>query len=69
MTVLFTPSARAQFLAALAYIRYLKSYAAEEERRQWTEEWPDYTLPEHERPPFDRDRHLPAPNRTELMRS
>lgn len=42
---------------------YLKYYADEKERRQWAKEWPDDTLPEHEQPPFDRDRHLPTPGR------
>lgn len=47
---------------------YLKHYANEEERRQWAKEWPEETLPEHEQPPFDRDRHLPAPDRLGLAR-
>jgi hypothetical protein len=36
-----------------------KYYAGEEERRSWLREWPTYSMPEHEDPPFDRDRHLP----------
>ena len=38
---------------------YLKYYAEEQYRRQWAHDWPDDTMPEHEEPPFDRDRFLP----------
>jgi hypothetical protein len=38
---------------------YLKYYADEAYRRQWANDWPDDALPEHEAPPFDRDRFLP----------
>ena len=38
---------------------YLKYYADEEHRRQWAHDWPDDPMPDHEDPPFDRDRHLP----------
>jgi hypothetical protein len=38
---------------------YLKFYADEEYRRQWAHDWPDDRMPEHEEPPFDRDRFLP----------
>ena len=38
---------------------YLKYYADEERRRQWAADWPEDRIPEHEHPPFDRDRHLP----------
>ena len=38
---------------------YLKYYADEEYRRQWANDWPDDRMPEHEEPPFDRDRFLP----------
>ena len=38
---------------------YLKYYADEQQRQQWALDWPDDTMPEHEDPPFDRDRHLP----------
>jgi hypothetical protein len=38
---------------------YLKYYADKEHRQQWALDWPDDTMPEHEDPPFDRDRHLP----------
>ena len=38
-----------------------KYYADEEERRDWMERWPEDEMPEHEDPPYDRDRHLPRP--------
>ena len=38
---------------------YLKYYADDEHRRQWAFDWPDDVIPDHEDPPFDRDRHLP----------
>ena len=38
---------------------YLKCYADEQQRQQWALDWPDDTMPEHEDPPFDRDKHLP----------
>ncbi len=38
---------------------YLKYYADVEHRNQWSLDWPDDPVPEHEEPPFDRDRHLP----------
>src|SRR5215203_4923669 len=38
---------------------YLKYYADQDHRRQWAHDWPDDPLPEHEDPPFDRDRFLP----------
>jgi hypothetical protein len=38
---------------------YLKYYADEQYRRQWAHDWPDDPMPEHEEPPFDRDRYLP----------
>jgi hypothetical protein len=40
---------------------YLKHYADEDTRRQWAADWPDDVIPDHEDPPFDRDRLLPAP--------
>jgi len=38
---------------------YLRYYADEDHRRQWTTDWPDDPIPDHEEPPFDRDRFLP----------
>ena len=38
---------------------YLRYYADEDHRRQWAHDWPDDPLPDHEDPPFDRDRFLP----------
>jgi hypothetical protein len=38
---------------------YLKYYADEEHRKQWALDWPDDPMPDHENPPFDRDRTLP----------
>lgn len=38
---------------------YLKYYADEQYRRQWAHDWPNDPMPEHEEPPFDRDRFLP----------
>ena len=39
---------------------WMKYYADEETRRQWMKDFPDYEMPEHEDPPYDRDRHLPG---------
>ena len=38
---------------------YLKYYADEEHRKQWALDWPDDRMPDHEDPPYDRDRTLP----------
>lgn len=38
---------------------YLRYYADEKYRRDWANDWPDDTVPEHDDPPFDRDRFLP----------
>lgn len=37
---------------------YLKHYAAEEWRRCWLAEVPDYVMPAHANPPYDRDRFI-----------
>jgi hypothetical protein len=38
---------------------YLKYYADEKYRMQWAHDWPNDALPDHEDPPYDRDRYLP----------
>ncbi|HEU4710439.1 MAG TPA: hypothetical protein VFS76_02685 [Pyrinomonadaceae bacterium] len=38
---------------------YLKYYADPEHREQWARDWPNDAMPDHEDPPFDRDRFLP----------
>lgn len=40
---------------------YLKHYADESYRRIWMKDWPDDSMPDHEDPPYDRDRLLPQP--------
>ena len=37
----------------------LKYYDDEEERFHWHKSFPEDTIPDHEDPPYDRDRHLP----------
>ena len=38
---------------------FLRYYADEVYRQQWARDWPDDDIPDHEPPPFDRDRFLP----------
>ncbi len=38
---------------------YLKYYADEDFRSRWKKDWPEDPIPEHQEPPFDRDRKLP----------
>ena len=40
----------------------MKYYADEQWRRRWQEDFPDFTMPDHEDPPYDRDRLLPQPD-------
>lgn len=39
----------------------LKHYADESFRQSWQKDWPDDPIPDHEDPPYDRDRLLPQP--------
>ena len=41
--------------------QYLKYFADEDWRRHWLTSFPDYEMPAHEDPPYDRDRLLPEP--------
>src|SRR5437868_10574003 len=38
---------------------FLRYYADENYRRQWASDWPADNIPDHEDPPYDRDRLLP----------
>jgi hypothetical protein len=38
---------------------YMKYFADEEYRKQWANDFPDFAMPPHEDPPFDRDKDLP----------
>ncbi len=43
---------------------YNKYYASDESRESWLREFPDYDMPEREKPPYDRDRLLPQAEMT-----
>jgi hypothetical protein len=38
----------------------LRYYAEEDERESWADQYPEDNIPDHEDPPYDRDRHLPG---------
>ena len=38
---------------------FLKYYADEAYRQQWASDWPADNIPDHDNPPYDRDRFLP----------
>lgn len=42
-------------------INAMRYYADEDDRAAWALEFPDFPMPPREKPPFDRDRHLPQP--------
>jgi len=46
---------------------FLRYYADAEARRDWAEDCD--AMPDHETPPYDRDRHLPARDRPEWRHS
>jgi hypothetical protein len=37
----------------------LRYYDDEKQRERWAKQFPDFPMPPREKPPFDRDRHLP----------
>jgi hypothetical protein len=37
----------------------LRYYDDQEQREHWAKDFPEYVIPPHEDPPYDRDRHLP----------
>jgi len=39
---------------------WMKYYADDATRQQWLKDFPDYEMPPHEEPPFDRDKDLPS---------
>jgi hypothetical protein len=39
----------------------MRFYATNEERKRWAADFPDFPMPPKQKPPFDRDWLLPAP--------
>ncbi|HEX5218364.1 MAG TPA: hypothetical protein VFZ59_02255 [Verrucomicrobiae bacterium] len=37
----------------------MRYYTSDEDRAQWLKDFPDFEMPPKEKPPYDRDRHLP----------
>jgi len=38
---------------------YMKYFADNAHRKRWAKEFPDFEMPPHQDPPFDRDKNLP----------
>jgi len=46
---------------------YMKYYANDDRRQDWLRDFPDYKMPEHEDPPYDRDADLPQSPLNEFL--
>ena len=40
-------------------ILHMRYYADDRDRADWRKEFPEFPMPPKEKPPYDRDRHLP----------
>lgn len=47
---------------------YMKYYAGKKARRAWAREFPDKRLPARQKPPYNRDRHLPKVSPADFLR-